>query len=424
MASHDGVFAALDLRFRAALLELQHAYHHQSRGNEYEEAVRQLMASLVPPPYRVGTGLLDVDRVDGKQLDLVVHAPIPSILDQGSATVFPAEVILVAGEVKTNLADREDIERTAARLAAQVSGRCRLPFVIVAGRAEGHKPSWVADLVAAVGDRHPELWPAAFVLDGRPGGPAYAVLAVDVLTPLTAYDITGRQLTGVLTVNVDGMSPTSLLYLWLWAALDAQVSLPTLNYAFMRNTIAELTAKDPVSSLFRDRETGETTDLPVSFSLASLPASPVRIEPDESPELSVRPIAAQPELLETSRRVMLITLGGWVEQPDSWDETPWGGGLHTRSGHGFFEGMTQQQLLDAARVFWKFNPDSARWRDIDYAVVAHSGLTRAVIQIDRYVGPLWGRYGFRGRLVEDPELLSELVGKIVPRRQNPITTWN
>ncbi|WP_431972540.1 caspase, EACC1-associated type [Nocardia sp. bgisy134] len=151
---------------------------------------------------------------------------------------------------------------------------------------------------------------------------------------------------------------------------------------------------------------------------------PVVLGQSRSAESEARSEDVPPRELSTSRRVMLISLGRWVDDSASWDETPWGGSIHTRSGHGFFDGMADSQLLDSARVFWKFNPESPRWRDIEYAVVAHAGITRAVIRIDRYIGPFEGRYGLQGRLVDDPELTAELVGKTVPRRQNPITTWN
>jgi hypothetical protein len=55
-------------------------------------------------------------------------------------------------------------------------------------------------------------------------------------------------------------------------------------------------------------------------------------------------------------------------------------------------------------------------------VVAHDGLSRAAVRIDDFIGPVWGRYGFRGQLVTDPKLVGELVGREVPRRQNPVTT--
>lgn len=42
------------------------------------------------------------------------------------------------------------------------------------------------------------------------------------------------------------------------------------------------------------------------------------------------------------RRFMLIILGPWVEEPETWDESPWGGsGTAMRRGRGYYEGMTQ-----------------------------------------------------------------------------------
>ncbi|MFD6395560.1 caspase family protein [Nocardia sp. NPDC060249] len=125
--------------------------------------------------------------------------------------------------------------------------------------------------------------------------------------------------------------------------------------------------------------------------------------------------------LPTTRRLMLITLGKWANRPATWDETPWGGGVHTRTGSGYYHGMSDDELLGSARVFWKFRP--ANWHGVDFAVVAHAGITRAVIRIHDFIGPFGDRYGIQGQLVDDPDILAELVDKTVPRRQNPITLW-
>jgi hypothetical protein len=84
--------------------------------------------------------------------------------------------------------------------------------------------------------------------------------------------------------------------------------------------------------------------------------------------------------------------------------------------------MSDQELLDASRLFWRFNRDSGHWDGIDYAVVAYGGIIRAVIRITNIIGPLWNRYGFQGHLVKDSDLARELIGQLVPARQNPVTT--
>jgi hypothetical protein len=48
--------------------------------------------------------------------------------------------------------------------------------------------------------------------------------------------------------------------------------------------------------------------------------------------------------------------------------------------------MTEDDLLNACRLFWKFNPGSAAWHGMDYAVVAHDRRTRAVVKIDDFIG--------------------------------------
>jgi hypothetical protein len=99
-----------------------------------------------------------------------------------------------------------------------------------------------------------------------------------------------------------------------------------------------------------------------------------------------------------------------------------GGATETRRGYGYYDGMPAVDLLNSCRLSWKINPYSGTWDGIKYAVVAHDGLTRAVVRIDDFIGPFWGRYGFRGQLITEPKLVHQLVGREVPRRQNPVTT--
>ncbi|WBC16694.1 hypothetical protein O7600_07595 [Micromonospora sp. WMMA1998] len=120
--------------------------------------------------------------------------------------------------------------------------------------------------------------------------------------------------------------------------------------------------------------------------------------------------------------MMLISLGPWVDEDDTWDESRWGGNpQESRNGYGYREGMSDAELLNSARLFWRWNPRSPTWTGIDYAVVAYAGRTRAVLRIDKPIGPFWGRWGFQGRVVKDPALNRDLVGREVPRRQNPVT---
>ena len=103
-----------------------------------------------------------------------------------------------------------------------------------------------------------------------------------------------------------------------------------------------------------------------------------------------------------------------MEEPDSWDESLWGGsGTSRRRGHGYYEGMTDQELLDASRLFWRFNPSSGTWDGVEYALVAHAGTVRAVLRITKMIGPLWGRDGFQGHVLKDSEFARELTGQAV-----------
>ena len=51
------------------------------------------------------------------------------------------------------------------------------------------------------------------------------------------------------------------------------------------------------------------------------------------------------------------------------------------------------------------------------------GLLKSVVHIYDFIGPFWGRYGFRGQRVNDPKLVGKLLGRHVPRRQNQVTTF-
>ena len=121
--------------------------------------------------------------------------------------------------------------------------------------------------------------------------------------------------------------------------------------------------------------------------------------------------ADRAEQVRGHRKVMLITLGQWVVEPDSWDESAWGGSTTaTRRGYGYYKGMADENLLNSC-LFWRFNPDSATWCGIEYAVVAYEGRTRAVVRIDSFIGPFWGKHGFRGHMITDPALVQNMVGR-------------
>ena len=432
--------ASQDKRFQAALDEASalRGIHEASRGAEFEDEVRSALARFLPYTYQLHGGFLR--PVDGlkKQLNIVIRSRfLPEFWQE-----VPVELITVAGEVKTTLGDdgRDDYLATAAKLAsaAALAGRRRpLPFFALAGalrRSTGHA-AWLASLVSdasAAAASVPGLWSAAFSFDERE---PMSAISVGPSAPLSAVTADGEELTGVISITAGQLSPSAVCYLWLWACLPSSDGAPDMELGYMRDAVYhELSAAHglaasywptgedgdmravTVSLLFTGDGGGRAAEVPVVY-----PSLPDRGQASGEGEANLEdePSAGEPG----RRQFMLITLGSWVEEPETWDESLWGGsGTARRRGRGYYEGMTDQELLDASRLFWRFQPDSGRWQGIRYALVAHAGTVRAVVRITKMIGPLWGRYGFQGHVLKDSELTRELIGRTVPARQNPATT--
>jgi hypothetical protein len=426
LASYDTAFQhALDA---ARSLE----QHFGTMGARFEDGVRPAIQELIPATHGVRPVLLaSKGDVYKKQLDLVVHpAHVPS-----SHNLLPIDWITVAGEIKSNLSKDGDIRATAKTLAgaAAVSPRrAPVPFFVVAGqiKAKDHG-EWLSRLVASIsGDALPwTVWPAAFSFDKE--GPVSAV-SVSESSPIRAQAASGELLNGVITVQREQLSPSAVCYLWLWASIYAVDTTSRMTIQFMRGQLEQLCAKEGgVAVRFRpdgdsDEWRAETVTLllPDDKPTSGIPfpaSEPVSSHDTDGIVAEVPADDAEPP--QHGRKVMLITLGAWVDEPDTWNESQWGGSAtETRSGYGYYDDMPAAELLNSCRLFWKINPYSGNWNGIKYAVVAHDGLTRAVVRIDKFIGPFWGRYGFRGQLITDPKLVNELAGRQVPRRQNPVTT--
>lgn len=431
MSYLEQVLKSQDLRFQAALAEAGALYHFGKRGAEFEEDVRGIIQTFLPATYCARDVLLDNGSAAEKQLDLVVHpAVIPPLLQQ-----LPIDLITAVGEIKTRLTDKKDIRSTAEKIshaAAKSPSQGAVPLFVLAGALRENlkdHPRWLAELIASITSTHLPwpLWPAVFSFDEN--GPMSA-LHVTVTSPIRAVAAGGEFLHGVVTIPRAQLSPSAVFYLWIWAAIYATETFQGMDFRFMRDAVQELCAKEGgIDVLF----------YPDGDSSQMLPRRVSLLLPENQVARTIGVYAGKPEttsegtqnathfdeveVVDGDRRVMLITLGSWVDEPDSWDESPWGGSATaTRRGYGYYTNMPEQDLLDACRLFWKFNPKSPTWYGIDHAVVAHGGRTRAAVKIDRFIGPFWGRYGFRGHMVTDPVLARELVGRKVPRRQNPITT--
>lgn len=437
MASHVELkLASLDMRFQAALAEANVLYdiHQAARGAQFEHEARSILASFLPYTHQVHDGFMAPVVGLTKQLDVLVRPRFLPELWQ----VVPVELITVAGEIKTKLGGngKADYLATATKLtsAVKASGRRRpLPFFALAGelgRSTDHA-AWLASVVRDASAIAPDLWPAAFSFDTR--APMSAV-PVGPTTPLSAVTADREELSGVISIRADQLSPSAVCYFWLWACLHSCDEAQGLEAQYMRDALRrELASGHGLAAAFwplRGDNGMQQVTVGLDFTedagrAGGRPAehvpwfsgSGVVGEPKTSPD--VEPLAGEPG----SRRFMLITLAPWVEEIDTWDESLWGGsGTASRRGHGYYEGMTDQELLDASRLFWRFRPDSGTWDGIDHAVVAFDGTIRAVLKITKMIGPLWDRYGFRGYVLKDSELTRDLIGQAVPARRNPITT--
>ena len=441
MASYvERKLASQDKRFQAALAEANALLyiHDASRGAEFEDGVRSILARFLPYTYQVHDGFMRPVEGLKKQLDVVIRSRfLPELLQE-----IPVELITVAGEVKTTLSNdgKDDYLATAAKLAsaAALAGRRRpVPFFVLAGalkRSTDHA-SWLASVVSdasAAAAGASELWPAAFSFDDR--GPMSAI-PVGPSAPLSAVTADGEELSGVISIAAGQLSPSAVCYLWLWACLYSWDDARSMELRYMGDAVyRELSAVQGLAASYR--LLGEDGDMrPVTVSLlftgdggvwTTEPPSGYPSLPggdDASGEREASPEDEAPAGEPGSRRFMLITLGPWVEEPDTWDESLWGGsGTARRRGYGYYEGMTDQELLDASRLFWRFKPNSGTWDGIRYGLVAHAGTVRAVLRITKTIGPLWDRYGFQGHILKDSQLARELIGRTVPVRQNPITT--
>lgn len=436
MASHiEQKLASMDLRFQYALADARTLRTHSATmGARFEQYVREIIELFLPSGYRVQTALLPPRRHDPdhseKQLDLVVHpTSVPRLYEE-----LPMNWITVVGEVKTRLSSKKDIRSTAEKLADAAAASPRqapIPFFVLAGCIEGHE-EWLSGLVASVsGDSmNWTLWPAVFSFDGDNGMSSFHVNESSPIRALTAED---EFLNGVVTVPAAQLTPSTACYLWLWAAIYATDAIHPMDFRYMREEFERLCDKEGgIEVRFQAGSgSGETQPRHVFFRLPGDEALPALQAPmpamelvvDSTPQAMTTKHAAGAGRSPSTRRVMLITLGTWVNEPDTWNESVWGGSASaSRSGYGYYPGMADRDLLNSCRLFWKFNPRSPTWEGIEYAVIANDGITKAVVHIDRYIGPFWGRWGFQGQIVTNADLVRHLVGREVPRRQNPVTT--
>lgn len=121
--------------------------------------------------------------------------------------------------------------------------------------------------------------------------------------------------------------------------------------------------------------------------------------------------------------VLLVRLGHWKEQREEIES-----GIF-RSGHGYRDDMTPEELAASTRAWWVINPATVERRGIRHAVAVHDGVTRAVMIIGD-----WGRRGNRRAFGATPlthgPVFDEWVGPLGRRvtfkkgSQSPITYWS
>ena len=421
----EAELASQDSRFAYHLKAAQALYHHGVKGAAFEESVQSIVNDLLPPAFQGRDYLLDGDASARKQLDIVVvsASSVPRLLRSLFITAMTA-----VGEVKTNLTDGADLVRTAGLLkTAQATARreSTVPFFTLAGKVE-RSLEWTARQVQAIcSTTGPAIWPAIFSFGGQHRS---STIEVGPGRPIRALSKDGHDLSGVASIDSSACSPSVVLYLWLWAAVYSGDAVQGMDFRSLSQTVRALTKGDNgLEVTFYPEDGGEKASidgvqlvLPEPVFPAATPAP--RTRSDADPGASSTNPASTVGLAEP-RRVVLITLGIWIDQIDTWDESPWGGSpVASRSGYGWRAGLPDDDLLNGARLFWRWNPTSPTWSGMDLAVVAHGGVTRSVLRIDRFIGPLWGRFGFQGSVVHDPDIVRGLVGRNVPRRQNPITT--
>lgn len=84
--------------------------HNLTHGEENEEAIRDLLASVLPSDYGIGSGIIvGTDGVPSKQMDIVIFDRTRANLTLGEKTrLFFADQVLMAIEIKTTFSSGKD----------------------------------------------------------------------------------------------------------------------------------------------------------------------------------------------------------------------------------------------------------------------------------------------------------------------------
>ena len=102
-----------------------------------------------------------------------------------------------------------------------------------------------------------------------------------------------------------------------------------------------------------------------------------------------------------------------------------------RAGSGWYDGMTDTELMDSVRGWWRISPTSIEQRGIEYVVAFAAGATRAIYRLDSVIGPrnLDGRCAFTLTPIESGPIFDLAVGlegkqvDFAPGSANPVRYW-
>lgn len=120
---------------------------------------------------------------------------------------------------------------------------------------------------------------------------------------------------------------------------------------------------------------------------------------------------------------LLIRLSKWRDLPEQIEPGVW------RRGNGYRPDMSQVDLFNSTRAWWKVSEASVQRRGIEYAVAVHEGITRGVLRIGDWTTRDDGRRAFGAMAVEDNSVVDAWVGEFGRRveftaaAQNPISYW-
>ena len=83
-----------------------------------------------------------------------------------------------------------------------------------------------------------------------------------------------------------------------------------------------------------------------------------------------------------------------------------------RAGSGWYEGITDTELMDSVRAWWRVAPNTIERRGIRHVIAYAARLTRAVYELDSVIGPREsdGRHAFRLSPIESGPVFDLAVG--------------